>query len=82
MARVHRPGPARRRHREDRARPGRPDAEVLPVYQEEIAALREALDLLRPAHHTPYEDEEHQGSNCVDILMHLLGRLHRAGVEL
>lgn len=43
----------------------------------ENAQLREALDLLRPAHHTPYEDEDHQGSNCVDLIMTLLARAYR-----
>lgn len=38
----------------------------------ENAQLREALDRLRPLHHTPYFDEEHQGSNCVDLTMSLL----------
>jgi hypothetical protein len=40
----------------------------------ENAALREALDLLRPAHHTPYADEEHQGGNCVDWVLPLVTR--------
>lgn len=44
----------------------------------ENARLREALGLLRPAHHTPYVDEDHQGGNCVDVLMHALSRAHRA----
>jgi hypothetical protein len=52
--------------------------ELLCPFEEEIARLREALDLLRPAHHTPYADEEHQGGNCVDWVMPLLARAHKA----
>lgn len=44
------------------------------------ARLREALDLLRPAHHTPYADEEHQGSNCVDIAMRYCLYFHKVQV--
>lgn len=43
--------------------------------------LQEALDLLRPAHHTPYADEDHQGGNCADIVMTLLSELHGVRVE-
>ena len=56
--------------------------EVLPPFQLEIAQLREALDLLRPAHQTPCADEEHQGGNCADVLLHALSRAHRAELEL
>lgn len=52
-------------------------AEVLPSFREQIAQLSKALDLLRPAHHTPYADEEHQGGNCADILMALLAENFR-----
>lgn len=48
----------------------------------ENASLREALDLLRPAHHTPYADEEHQGGNCADVLLHALSRAHKAEAAL
>lgn len=44
----------------------------------ENAQLREALNLLRPAHHIPYVDEEHQGGNCVDWVLPLLSRLFKA----
>lgn len=44
--------------------------------------LREALDLRRPAHHTPYADEEHQGGNCTDVLLHALSRAYRAEAAL
>jgi hypothetical protein len=59
----------------------------------EIGQLRQALDSLRSAHHTPYVDEDHQGSNCVDLILSLLSekvrvererdqaRLDMAGVE-
>lgn len=48
----------------------------------ENARLREALDLLRPAHHTPYADPEHQGGNCVDWVMVLLARAHKADMAV
>lgn len=44
----------------------------------EYVQMKEALDLLRPAHHTPYVDEEHQGGNCADVLMHALSRAHKS----
>jgi hypothetical protein len=43
----------------------------------ENAQLREALDLLRPAHHTPYADEEHQGGDCTDVILQLISRAFR-----
>lgn len=43
----------------------------------ETAELHRALDLLRDAHHTPYADEEHQGSNCADIIVGLLAENYR-----
>lgn len=49
---------------------------------ETVQQLREALDLLRPTHHTPYADEDHQGSNCVDLTMTLLGRAYRPELAL
>lgn len=58
-----------------------PDNELARL-RDDNAQLREALDLLRPAHHTPYEDEEHQGSNCVDLTMTLLGRAYRPELTL
>lgn len=48
--------------------------------ERENARLNEALDLLRPAHHTPYEDEDHQGGNCVDIAMRYCVAWHKAQV--
>lgn len=44
----------------------------------ENARLREGLDLLRPAHHTPYADEEHQGGNCADIMLALVTQALKA----
>ena len=35
-------------------------------------ATKDALDKLRETHHIPYEDEEHQGGNCVDIIISLM----------
>lgn len=53
--------------------------EVLPPFRAEITQLREALDRLRPTHHILYADGEHQGGNCVDVVLHLVTRLHKVG---
>jgi hypothetical protein len=50
--------------------------------KQENLRLREALDLLRPAHHTPYEDEEHQGGNCVDWIMPMLAKVYKAEIAI
>lgn len=57
-------------------------AEVLPSFRDEIARLAKALDLLRPAHHIPYVDEDHQGGNCADMLMALLAENFRLKREV
>jgi hypothetical protein len=44
--------------------------------------FRAVVDALREAHHIPYEDEEHQGGSCADIVVTLIARALKAEQEL